>query len=96
MYDFNGDFETVFTGEADSSSSGLIDTYRGETHLRHWQEPHCSRIHMSSDGTKFKSFITPNDTLLFYRKSMCRAQRLVCLGKLHCVQLATTINYRFF
>lgn len=77
MYDFSGDYETVFTGETDSSVSGLIDTYRGSSQLTQWKEPHCNDIRMSSDGTKFKSFIQPNDTLLFYRKSMCRAQRLV-------------------
>lgn len=77
MYDFDGDIETVFTGETDSTASGLIDTYRGSSTLHQWKEPHCSDIHKSSDGTKFKSFITANDTLLFYRKSMCRAQRLV-------------------
>lgn len=77
MYDFDGDFETVFTGETDSSAAGLIDTYRGSKNLRQWHEPHCSNIHMASDGTKYKSFIEPNDTLLFFRKSMCRAQRMV-------------------
>lgn len=77
MYDFDGDVETVFTGELDSTTSGLIDTYRGSPQLKQWKEPHCSDIHMASDGTKFKSFIAENETLLFYRKSMCRAQRLV-------------------
>lgn len=81
MYDFDGDVETVFTGELDSTTSGLIDKYRGSSQLRQWKEPHCSDIRMSSDGTKFKSFIGENDTLLFYRKSMCRAQRLVSIEK---------------
>lgn len=78
MYDFDGDFETVHTGETDEKISGLIDTYKGSKYLKQWKEPHCSDINMASDGTKFQSFIEPNDTLLFFRKSMCRAQTLVC------------------
>lgn len=77
MYDFDGDYETVYTGEKDSSTSGLIESYRGSTHLEQWADPHCGNINMASDGTKFKSFISENETLLFFRKSMCRSQRMV-------------------
>lgn len=77
MYDFSGDYETFFTGETDSALSGLYDTFRGSTDLPHWKGEHCSNIQTASDGTKFKSFIKDNETLLFFRKSMCRPQRLV-------------------
>lgn len=77
MYDFSGDFETFFTGENDSTQAGLYDTFRGSTDLPHWKGEHCSNIQTASDGTKFKSFIKDNETLLFFRKSMCRPQRLV-------------------
>lgn len=80
MYDFNGDFETFFTGETDSTKSGLYDTFRGSTNLPQWKGEHCSNIQDASDGTKFKSYITENDTLKFFRKSMCRPQRLVSLN----------------
>lgn len=77
MYDFNGDFETFFTGATDITKSGLYDTFRGSTDLEQWEGKHCSNIQDASDGTKFKSFIKENETLLFFRKSMCRPQRLV-------------------
>jgi CD36 family len=77
MYDFRGDYETFFTGETDPRMSGLYDTFRGSTDLPQWKEKHCSNIQSASDGTKFKSFIKSNETLLFFRKSMCRPQRLV-------------------
>lgn len=77
MYDFSGDFETFFTGETDITKSGLYDTFRGSTDLQQWEGKHCSNIQDASDGTKFKSFIKENETLLFFRKSMCRPQRLV-------------------
>lgn len=80
MYDFNGDFETFFTGEIDSTKSGLYDTFRGSPNLPHWKGEHCSNIQDASDGTKFKSYINENDTLKFFRKSMCRPQRLVSLN----------------
>lgn len=79
MYDFGGDYETIFTGETDESISGLYDTYRGSTDLQQWSGAHCSNINKASDGTKFKSFIEPNETLLFFRKSMCRPSRMVSL-----------------
>lgn len=78
MYDFDGDFETFYTGEKDIRMSGLYDTFRGSPNLPHWNGDHCSNIQGASDGTKFKSFMQENDTLLFFRKSMCRPQRLVC------------------
>lgn len=77
MYDFSGDFETFFTGETDSSMSGLYDTFRGSTDLPQWNGNHCSNIQSASDGTKFKSFIKENETLQFFRKSMCRKITLV-------------------
>lgn len=87
MYDFEGDVETIFTGADDPGKSGLYDTFRGSQDLPHWQGKHCSSIHLASDGTKFKSFIEPNDTLLFYRKSMCRPQRMVNIQ---------SVNYHIF
>lgn len=77
MYDFDGDYETVYTGENDIRHSGLLDTYRGSTMLPQWEGKHCANIQGSSDGTKFASFIKPNDQILFYRKSLCRGSMLV-------------------
>lgn len=77
MYDFVGDFETFYTGSTDPSISGLYDTYMGSKNLKQWDHEHCSNINGASDGTKFKSFIEPDEKLLFFRKSMCRPQRLV-------------------
>lgn len=76
MYDFDGDYETVYTGEDDVSKAGLIETYRGSTKLPQWEEP-CGNIQYASDGTKFPGGIQPEDELKFFRKSMCRAKPLV-------------------
>ncbi|XP_045508630.1 scavenger receptor class B member 1-like isoform X1 [Colias croceus] len=77
MYDFNGDFETIFTGETDITQSGLIDTYRGSTDLPQWSGKHCSNVQYASDGTKFKTALSRNESVLFYRKSLCRAAPLI-------------------
>jgi hypothetical protein len=77
MYDFDGDYATFYTGENDIRTSGLFDTFDGSTNLPQWSGDHCSNIQGASDGTKFKSFMQENETLLFFRKSMCRPQRLV-------------------
>lgn len=77
MYDFVGDFETFYTGDTDPSISGLYDTFMGSKFLKQWEHEHCNNINGASDGTKFQSFIKPDDELLFFRKSMCRPQRLV-------------------
>lgn len=80
MYDFEGDFATFYTGEKDIRKSGLYDNFNGSPNLPQWSEEHCNKIQDASDGTKFKSFIQENDTLLFFRKSMCRPQRLVSIS----------------
>lgn len=77
MYDFDDDFETFYTGADDESISGLYESYLGLPRLRQWKDDHCSNIQNASDGTKFKSFIKQDEKLLFFRKSMCRAQRMV-------------------
>jgi hypothetical protein len=77
MYDFDGDIATVYTGETDVRKAGLIDTYRRLPRLPHWEGEHCSRVRGTSDATKFPSLIQPNDTVYFYRKSVCRAMPMV-------------------
>lgn len=81
MYDVKGDYETVFTGEGDPSLSGLLDTFKGSQHLPQWKGEHCSNITGASDGAKFKSFIQPNDTMKFFRKSLCRTGSMVLFLK---------------
>lgn len=77
MYDFDGDYETVYDGQKlGFKNIGLIDTYRGSTKIPQWESP-CGDVTGASDGTKFQGYISPNDTLLFFRKSMCRAKALV-------------------
>lgn len=77
MYDFEGDYETIFTGEKDLSLAGLIDTYRGSTDLPQWNGKHCSNVQYASDGTKFKGNVQGNESILFFRKSLCRAAPLI-------------------
>ncbi|CAH0712826.1 unnamed protein product, partial [Brenthis ino] len=81
MYNFKGDFETIFTGEDDISLAGLIDTYRGSTDLPQWDGKHCSNVQYASDGTKFKGEVKKNETIIFYRKSLCRAAPLIPVGE---------------
>ncbi|XP_018562646.1 scavenger receptor class B member 1-like isoform X2 [Anoplophora glabripennis] len=81
MYEFNGDYETVYTGEKHGLKNiGLIEKYSGSTRIPQWESP-CGDVTGSSDGTKFPGYIQPNDTLLFFRKSMCRAKELIKVGE---------------
>ncbi|XP_063700410.1 scavenger receptor class B member 1 [Culicoides brevitarsis] len=95
MYDFSGDFETFFSGTTNPQISGLYDTYRGSTNLNHWNGEECSNIQYASDGVKFKSFVQPNETLLFFRKSMCRAQTLVPTGSTSVIGNLAASKYKF-
>ncbi|XP_044735776.1 scavenger receptor class B member 1 isoform X2 [Chrysoperla carnea] len=81
MYFFEGDYETVYTGESNIKHTGLIDTYRGSRNLPQWPEEHCSNVNLASDGTKFLGGIEEGEELLFYRKSLCRAAPLVLQNK---------------
>nr|CAD7199082.1 unnamed protein product [Timema douglasi] len=79
MYDFEGDIATVYTGENDIRMTGQLDNYNGGHYLPQW-EGECGKINGSSDATKFKSYIEPNDTLVFFRKSVCRPMPQVRTG----------------
>ncbi|XP_034935416.1 scavenger receptor class B member 1-like isoform X2 [Chelonus insularis] len=93
MYDFDGDFETVYTGEYDVKQTGLIEKYNGDVNLPQWPGK-CANVDGSSDGAKFPSYIQPNDTLLFYRKSLCRSARMVRNGE-KVVKGLHTYRYKF-
>ncbi|TDG46135.1 hypothetical protein AWZ03_007477 [Drosophila navojoa] len=95
MYDFSTDFETFHTGVPDPAISGLYATYRGETTLPQWEGDHCSNIEYASDGTKFKSFIQPNETVKFFRKSMCRPINLYRDGEERTFGSLKGYNYVF-
>lgn len=76
MYDFEGDYETVYTGQTDERLTGLIEKYNGASSLPQWSGS-CAVVTGSSDGAKFQSYIKPNDTLRFFRKSLCRSEAMV-------------------
>ncbi|KAI4492425.1 hypothetical protein M0804_002216 [Polistes exclamans] len=80
MYDFDGDYETIYTGENNVKMTGLIDKYNGNVDLPYWKGK-CANIHGASDGTKFPTYIQPNDTLLFFRKSLCRSAHMTRTGE---------------
>lgn len=77
MYDFDGDYETVYTGETDVRLSGLIEKYNGDVNLPQWTGK-CANVNGSSDGAKFPGYIQKNDSVLFFRKSLCRSANMVC------------------
>ncbi|XP_024936691.1 scavenger receptor class B member 1 isoform X2 [Cephus cinctus] len=93
MYDFEGDYETVYTGENDVRQAGLIEKYNGDVNLPQW-EGKCANVKGASDGTKFPSYIQPNDTLLFFRKSLCRSARMYQTGEKQ-VKGLNTYKYKF-
>lgn len=93
MYDFDGDYETVYTGEKDVKKTGLIDTYNGDVNLPQWTGK-CANVNGASDGTKFPSFIEANDTLLFFRKSLCRSAKMVRIGE-KTIRGLHTYKYKF-
>ncbi|CAH0385788.1 unnamed protein product [Bemisia tabaci] len=76
MYDFKGDISTIYDGTTDVKKAGLIDTYNRLDHLPQWEHP-CDKVQNASDGTKFPSLIKPDDSLYFFRKSMCRTMPMV-------------------
>lgn len=77
MYDFTGDVSTTYTGDTDLRLGGLFENYNGLSYLPQWKGKPCNMITGASDGTKFPSFIKDNDTLYFFRKSMCRSMPMV-------------------
>ncbi|XP_060533282.1 scavenger receptor class B member 1 isoform X2 [Cylas formicarius] len=77
MYEFSGDYETFYTGQKDGIKNiGLLDKYNGQIRIPQWESP-CGDVTGASDGTKFPGNIQPDEKLLFFRKSMCRAKELV-------------------
>ncbi|XP_033223923.1 scavenger receptor class B member 1-like [Belonocnema kinseyi] len=93
MYDFHGDYETVYTGETDMKLTGLIEKYNGDVNLPQWTGK-CANVNKASDGAKFPSYIEPNDTLLFFRKSLCRSAKMVRVGE-KVVRGLHTYHYKF-
>ncbi|XP_016838425.1 scavenger receptor class B member 1 isoform X4 [Nasonia vitripennis] len=93
MYDFEGDYETVYTGETDPRLTGLIEKYNGNENLPQWSGK-CANVKGSSDGAKFQSYIEPNDTLRFFRKSLCRSEAMIRTGEKY-VKGLYSYKYKF-
>ncbi|XP_063220309.1 scavenger receptor class B member 1-like isoform X2 [Bacillus rossius redtenbacheri] len=94
MYDFTDDVATVFTGETDIRLSGITEKYNRDVALPQW-EGKCALINGTSDSTKFPSLIDANDTLIFFRKSVCRPMPLVRDGELTNKNGLMTYRYKF-
>lgn len=61
----------MFTGAADITKYGLVDSFNGIDHLPHYTAEACSRID-GSDGSIFPPHITKNTTLHVFDKDLCR------------------------
>lgn len=87
MYDFTGDSATVFTGQNDITKSGVIDNYNRRPYLPQWPGAPCNKVSGASDGVKFPSLLTPDDTPMFFRKSLCRGMPMVRMvhDQIHCL-----------
>lgn len=84
MYDFENDYINVYTGENDIRQTGLIEKFNGNVNLPQWTGK-CANVKGASDGSKFANYIKPNDTILFFRKSLCRSALMVsCALSLAC------------
>lgn len=96
MYDFEGDYINVYTGEKDIRRTGLIEKYNGDVNLPQWTGK-CANVKGASDGAKYANYIEPNDTVLFFRKSLCRSATLVsCISLLvHVKHLRITYSNNF-
>ena len=81
MYDFDGDVSTTYTGQTDLHLSGILATYNRDSVLQQWEAP-CNKLEGSSDGTKFPTGVKANESLRFFRKSMCRSVPMVSMHKL--------------
>ncbi|XP_025412852.1 scavenger receptor class B member 1-like isoform X2 [Sipha flava] len=77
MYEFTGDSATVYTGEDDVKKSGIIENYNTRPYLPQWPAAPCNTVTGASDGTKFPSMLSPDDTPMFFRKSLCRSMPMV-------------------
>ncbi|OAD56141.1 Scavenger receptor class B member 1 [Eufriesea mexicana] len=93
MYDFDGDYVTVYTGKNDIHRTGLIEKFNGNVNLPQWTGK-CANVNGASDGAKFPSFIQPNDTILFFRKSLCRSAYMTRTGETF-IKGLHTYEYKF-
>lgn len=94
MYDFTGDVSTTYTGQGDVKKSGLFASYNRRPYLPQWDLP-CGNVDGASDGTKFPTYIKPEDELLFFRKSLCRAVPMERVSDIYETQSLPVFKYNF-
>jgi hypothetical protein len=76
IYEHFSDEVTVFTGLENSRRFFLIDKFRGTHRLGLWDGEECDSVYGASEGVSYPQFLTRNDTLLYLRKTICRATPL--------------------
>ncbi|XP_065344696.1 scavenger receptor class B member 1-like [Cloeon dipterum] len=76
IYEHFSDEVTVYTGLQNSRRFFLIDKFRGSHRLGLWDGEYCDSVYGASEGVSYPQFLTRNDSLLYLRKTICRATPL--------------------
>jgi hypothetical protein len=76
IYEHFSDNVTVFMGVENSHRFFLIDKYRGSSRLHYWEDEFCDLATGASEGVSYPQFLTRNDSILYLRKTICRATPL--------------------
>nr|XP_018914564.1 PREDICTED: scavenger receptor class B member 1-like [Bemisia tabaci]XP_018914565.1 PREDICTED: scavenger receptor class B member 1-like [Bemisia tabaci]XP_018914566.1 PREDICTED: scavenger receptor class B member 1-like [Bemisia tabaci]XP_018914567.1 PREDICTED: scavenger receptor class B member 1-like [Bemisia tabaci] len=67
---------TVFMGPENSRRFFTMEHFNGSPRLNHWRNETCDSVYGATEGVAYHQFITKNDTLRYFRKTMCRVTPL--------------------
>ncbi|KAF4520710.1 hypothetical protein B566_EDAN012497 [Ephemera danica] len=76
IYEHFSDEVTVYMGVENSHRFFLIDQFRGSPRLHYWEDERCDLAAGASEGVSYPQFLTRNDSILYLRKTICRATPL--------------------
>jgi hypothetical protein len=83
---FNEDV-TVFIGPNNTKRFFTMDQYNGRNRFGYWPDMTCDSVKQATEGILYHQQISKDDTLHFFRKTLCRAVVLVYESK--CVLYGT-------
>lgn len=72
---------TVYIGPENVKKFFTMDKFHGSDRFNYWPDEICDSVKTATEGVIYPQFLTRNDSLSYFRKTMCRITPVVYAGE---------------
>ncbi|XP_068081088.1 scavenger receptor class B member 1 isoform X2 [Anabrus simplex] len=71
---------TVYIGPQNGRRFFNMDRFHGSPRFGYWSDERCDAVQGATEGVSYPQFLTRNDSLLYFRKTICRITPIYYVG----------------